>query len=139
MTHSKHILVICFQHCAILHFGLEAHLLEVSHADFAALTRCDVPGPNPDGKYAENMRSFVLPLKYNAPHSRCPGTHRTINIFFALITEQSAWIVIDSCRMVSFRIVTRSLAFKHGDLEPGSLVVLNLSLLQSLCSTYCPC
>ena len=107
----------------VISFGLEGNILEISKEEFSRITARDIRGAHKDGELSEIMRSFVLPTEFNHPQSRSPNKARTINIFFALVTECSVWIVTDFARLVSFHLISRERPWSQYDLLPSSEVM----------------
>ena len=109
------------QHCLVIRFGLEGHLMRFNRQDFDEIIAMDVPGPNKSKSKAARLRSFKVPARfYEALSSETDN--RTVNIFAALVLDDWVWAVVDFARLVQMHVVSIGRHFVEEDLQPGSAV-----------------
>ncbi|KAF7335901.1 hypothetical protein MSAN_02327200 [Mycena sanguinolenta] len=117
---GKCIAISCGYHVLVCHMSLEGNIRPMSRSDFDALVAVCTPGSNKDRIRASQMRSFVVPEQFIDPNSR--GTGKTVNILAAIVTDNTAIVLMDFSRMSRVHIVSMSRKFVEADLTPGSSV-----------------
>jgi hypothetical protein len=72
----------CFeQHCVIISFGLEAHMMGMPRDVYDEIISTDQPGPNKLDSKAEKLRRYPIPSKYNVPGSSQKKIERSLFIW----------------------------------------------------------
>ena len=115
------ILILQYEHLAIISLGLEAHWIGMDIAAFQLFLAGDCPGPNKDRKKANQMRTFAVPAQF-VEESSSPNTARTLTIFLAIISEDYVWALVDFARLVRIHIISRTQMWTADDLQPLSAV-----------------
>ncbi|KAI0312139.1 hypothetical protein OF83DRAFT_1067711 [Amylostereum chailletii] len=105
-------------HAVTISFGLEAHILKMSHEAFHLICSLDTAGPNQDAEKAEKLRRFVVPDIFIEPGTQ-PKDKREITIFLAFICEDCVWTLCDFSRLVRFHIISALDMWTLQDFEVG--------------------
>lgn len=106
----------------LIHFGLEAHIVGMSRADYDEIISRDVPGSNSDEAKASLLRSFHMPERFTEPDSSNPDEPRTVNIFAAFVSDFGVLVIIDFSRLVRLHVISRNMPWTASDFLPSSPV-----------------
>lgn len=89
------------------------------------MTRTCIPGASKTKARAAKMRSFAVPEEFheNLTHenSKDKGLRRA-NIFFALVSADHAWLLLDFARLVQYHVISRDEPFRAEEFLPTSSV-----------------
>ncbi|KAF9038867.1 hypothetical protein BDZ89DRAFT_982264 [Hymenopellis radicata] len=107
-------------HCIVIHWGLEAQLIELDLQLYQEITSRSVIGPNPNRTKANKLRRFIIPPEYKVKGSSDLTEIRYITILAAIIGEGKAWVVADFSRLARFHIISRNEPWTQDDLAPDS-------------------
>lgn len=91
----------------MIHFGLEAHIICLTHDDYREIIQDDIPGPNADKTKANLLRSFPMPQHFINKNSSSPEKPRTINIFAAFVSSARVWAIVDFSRLVRLHVISK--------------------------------
>jgi hypothetical protein len=93
---------------------------------FQTIMANDAPGPNPNKKKSQKLRSRVVPEDLHVPGSKPLGKsgRRLINVFLAVICPHRnlVWALLDFSRLVRLHIISRDVPWKVEDIHPNSPV-----------------
>ncbi|KAJ3539846.1 hypothetical protein NMY22_g4552 [Coprinellus aureogranulatus] len=117
---GKGLVVAAGYHAVTLNLGLEACCHVFRLEDYYAILDGDGPGPNPDRKKAQRLRSFRLPENLIDAGASQRSTAPSANIFCAFLTKHFAFVVTDFARLVRLHVTSRSTPWCADDLAVGS-------------------
>lgn len=111
------------QHAAFVLHTLEAHWVQVTVEDYAALRQGEINGPNPSRTKAARMRSYRQLDKFiEKREGDTTEKDNTVVMLLAVVTDDSAWILVDFARLARVHIVTRGTYWTANDLAPDAQV-----------------
>lgn len=118
------------QHAAVIHFGLEAHIVPMSTKQLDALVTVDRAGPNKSKAKAEKLRTFDVPFSFITPNSKADANGRQTHavVIAALVTSTQAFAFLDFSRMLRLHFISIGRHWTQSDVSPGSSVRLSLFL-----------
>ncbi|KAK0440204.1 uncharacterized protein EV420DRAFT_1582203 [Desarmillaria tabescens] len=105
-TRGKQTLIAAGYHCLTIHWGLEAHLLDIPRRAFDELLQSPA-----------SLRSFKLP-----PHSMAnPSSEvKNLTIMAAFISSERVFLLIDHSRLIRFYVTSIDRMWTQNDLRAGS-------------------
>ncbi|THU98734.1 hypothetical protein K435DRAFT_660314 [Dendrothele bispora CBS 962.96] len=122
-TRGKYTAIASGLHCAVISWGLEAHLVGMPTSVYDAITAVSHPGKNPDIKKRNKLRTFLIPPEFIEPDSKPlkkDEDTRSVTTFLAIITPTWVWTICDFSRLVRFHIISLSRVWNKEDLSPSS-------------------
>ncbi|KZV62526.1 hypothetical protein PENSPDRAFT_591298, partial [Peniophora sp. CONT] len=120
---GKHLAVGAGYHTATIHFGLEAHPVIFTRAQWEELvSNPTISGANKDPEKAERLRRFVIPESFINPNAapKKNGSPRTVTILFAVHFPDHVWALVDFSRLARFHIVSHAQHVDGSMFEPLS-------------------
>jgi hypothetical protein len=88
-----------FQHCVIISFGLEGHMMGMPRSVYEEITATDKPGPNKQASKAEKLRVYPIPEKYRVMGSSPKKGERTLYFYLAVISPTYVYVLEDFARL----------------------------------------
>ncbi|KAI3599201.1 hypothetical protein WG66_013420 [Moniliophthora roreri] len=107
-------------HCMVIHWGLEAHPIEVKRQLFDELTAVSLPGPNKQKSKAEMLRQFRIPERLIAVGSSASQRGRFVRCMAAIVCDDRTFMICDFARLVRIHIISKDNMWSKEDLQPGS-------------------